>query len=194
MNYLAFIMDNNSYIYLFLIIVIFILAKNLQRDNYIKKRPKTTKFNYKLFYADEKKDDENIISAKILKSDKYKLKGKPDYILKHKKLNKYIPIELKSGMIKDKMYPRENDLMQLVAYFLIIEDLFDNKPKYGYLVYKDYMFIVKNTKKLRQQLLQIIKDMKFMETTGKSKKISEVNFPKCRLCKYRSSVCQLHKK
>ncbi len=194
MDYLELILDNITYIHLVVLMLSFLILKIFLRNDYTKKKPKTNKFTYKLFYADEKINNKNTISSKLLKSDKYGLKGKPDYILKHKILNKYIPIELKSGSIKENNKPRENDLMQLVTYFLIIEDIFGKKPKYGYLVYKDYMFIVKNTIKLRRKLLKTITDMKNMETVGYSKNTPDVNFPKCRLCKYRNSVCEFHKK
>ncbi len=193
MSFLTYTPNDIITILFILLIFLLIQSKLNYIDSYIKKNPKVTKFNYNLFYSDEKINDENVLCSKLLKSNKYGLKGKPDYILKHKKLNKYIPIELKSGKIANKNKPREGDLMQLVTYFLIIEDLYDSKPNYGYLVYKDYMFIVKNSKKLKKELLKTIDEMKYMEMVGKPKQKSEVFYPKCRLCKYRKEVCELHK-
>lgn len=179
---------------LILIFLFFVFCIDLRIENFKKVKPKINKFNYKLFYADEKTDKENVISGKLLKSDKYKLKGKPDYIIKHKIFNKFIPIELKSGTIKDDKYPREYELMQLAVYFLIIEDLYGSRPRYGYLVYKDYMFIVKNTKKLRKEVLNRVNNMKLMLDNGLAEGFAEPSYNKCKLCKYRKDVCQFCQK
>ncbi len=183
----------NIFIYTILFFILYYFFYNIFKCNFIKKKPKTTKLNYSLFYADEKVKDKKVITCKILKSDKYRLKGKPDYILKHKYFNKYIPIELKSGSIKESSLPRENDLMQLITYFLIIEDIYNSRPKYGYLVYNDFMFIVKNTNTLRKNLINTTKNMEEMLVVGKSKNKPKITQSKCRLCKYRHNVCEFHK-
>ncbi len=178
-------------IFILLLYLIIKWAFRLLYPEVIKKQPDTTIPMYELFYADEKVDNEKVISSKILKSEKYKLKGKPDYIVKHIIFNKYIPIELKSGNINDKSFPNEYDLMQLVTYFLIIEDLYNYRPKKGLLVYNDYMFEIKNTRKLRKKALVTIRKMNKMMKNGRGK--AEPSNKKCRLCRYRGTGCKFYK-
>ncbi|MFV0503021.1 MAG: PD-(D/E)XK nuclease family protein [Lachnospirales bacterium] len=143
---------------------------------------------YKIFYSDSNTDNCQICN-KLLKSKKYLLQGKPDLILKHFQCNNYVVVELKSGSsLKDKK-PKSNDLMQLVTYFLITEDLF-KKPKFGKLIYSDCMYIVKNTWYLRFKLKRIISQMNRMLVTGSGK--CEPNFNHCKNCLCKA-VCKFYK-
>lgn len=144
---------------------------------------------YSVFYQDKKSDDINIITSKMLYSEKYMLKGKPDYILKSNNSESYIPIELKSGNISGESFPHMGDLLQLITYFIIIEEEFLQRPKYGKLIYNDYMFIVKNTKAHRKMVLKTVKDMRKMLKTGKAKNV-EPSFMKCKHCVCNNSVCE----
>ncbi len=159
-------------------------------DSIIKTSPNMNIFGYKIFYADQKikKNSNNIIQSKILTSKRYGLKGKPDFILKSKFGSSLIPIELKSGTIKENLVPRQGDLMQLAAYFIIIEDYFGIVPKSGRLIYKDYMFIIKNTKKLRNILLETVDDMRDM--LDGCKQYVEPSFVMCKHCVCRGTVCE----
>ncbi len=158
------------------------------RREYKKKKPKITKQFYKLFYADEKGHGKEVIMCKLLKSEKYRVKGKPDYIIKNVFLNRYIPIEIKSGEIKNKLKPKEKDLMQIGVYFLLIEDNFGSRPKKGLLVYKDYMFVVKNKRRIRKKVLNTIKSMDKMLVTGKG--VADASYKKCEFCICRKTVCK----
>ena len=80
---------------------------------------------YALIYADQKqgkKHEEDF--GKLLYSAKYELQGKPDYIFQSPVLKKIVPVELKSGVIDEEEMPHHGDLLQLGAYFLILEDVY----------------------------------------------------------------------
>jgi len=179
---------------IFVILFFYIILKspesggNKQTDiNYIFK-------TYDLFYADQKnkKFSEDVIISKILISEKYNLRGKPDFIFKHKKKpNLLLPVELKSGSIKDAKEPHYGDMMQLVAYFLIIEDCFGVVPPEGMIAYKDRIFVIKNVPEIRKMLLDIIEDMEYMLETGEGD--VKPSFVKCRYCMCRGTVCEFCK-
>ena len=81
-----------------------------------------------------------------------------------------------------------NDLLQLVAYFLILEDVYGKKPAFGRLVYQDYMFEIKNTAKIRREVLTIVKEMRAMLQSGVAE--PKPSFAHCRPCVCNGTVCQ----
>lgn len=178
---------------LFLFIFIYILLINFFKSSSIKKlkNDRLVPLGYSIFYSDEKTKfkKQNIIYSKLLFSKKYNIQGKPDYILRKK--NKYIPIELKSAKIKNKAFPNQGDLLQLVTYFLIIEDVYGIKPKYGKIVYADYTFIVKNKPYLKKLLLKTLKKMRIMLKNGKG--VPNNSFQNCKHCLCKLTVCKYYK-
>lgn len=165
--------------------MIYLVVKTLSFDLVVKK-PKHGIFGAYIIYSDQGQN-------KLLVSEKYNLQGKPDYIFKTRLTGKYIPVEIKSTQLKeDEEYPHEGDLMQLVAYFLIIEDVYHRRPKNGRLIYKNRMFIVKNTRKLRRQLKNYLREMRRMLETGKGEAFPD--FPKCRNCVCQGTVCQWYER
>lgn len=146
------------------------------------KKPKHGILGAHIIYSDEN-------GGKLLHSEKYELQGKPDYIFQTVLGRSYIPVELKSTTLKEGDHvPHEGDLMQLAAYFLIIEDVYGKRPKYGRLIYKNRMFIIKNTRALRKQVSGYLKEMRKMLKTGKG--MAQPSFPKCRNCVCRGTVCE----
>lgn len=169
-------------IYALLVIIVIYLGSKLVRPAVIMKQPRHGIPGAQIIYSDEEDN-------KLLVSEKYDLQGKPDYIFQTLLGRSYIPVELKSTKLKeDEYYPHEGDLMQLVAYFLIIEDLYGKRPKQGRLIYKNRMFIIKNTRSLRRQIARYLKEMRLMIKTGKG--VIDPSFPKCRNCVCRGTVCE----
>ncbi len=163
-------------------IIIIYLGSKLVRPSIIMKQPRHGIAGAQIIYSDEEDN-------KLLVSEKYDLQGKPDYIFQTLLGGAYIPVELKSTKLKeDESYPHHGDLMQLVAYFLIIEDLYGKRPKQGRLIYKNRMFIIKNTRGLRRQISRHLKEMRTMIQTGKG--TAEPSFPKCKNCVCRGTVCE----
>ncbi len=178
---------------LFLVIAVLILLVLFLfrgRGWSIKKLPSSNRMSgYALFYADQKqngKNEENF--GKLLHSAEYELQGKPDYIYKKRLGKGLVPVELKSGKIGDDPLPHRGDLLQLAAYFLIIHDVYGVRPKLGRLVYSDYMFVVKNTKSLRKEVLNTTKEMREMLIYGVGK--ANPSFVTCRYCVCNGTVCE----
>lgn len=136
----------------------------------------------KAIYSDEK-------GTKLLVAPQYDLQGKPDYIFQTLFGGRYIPVEVKSGVAKEDE-PHEGDLMQLVAYFLIIEEAYGKRPPYGKLIYKNKTFKVRNTTFLRTKLKRILREMRAM-LKGHTDIETEVSFVKCRNCICQQTVCEL---
>ena len=144
---------------------------------------------YALIYADQKqgkRHEEDF--GKLLYSAKYELQGKPDYVFQSPILKKIVPVELKSGEIDEEDMPHHGDLLQLGAYFLILEDVYGQKPPFGRIVYQDYMFEIKNTAKLRNEVLGIMKEMREMLQYGVGK--AKPSFATCRPCVCNGTVCE----
>ena len=77
----------------------------------------------------------------------------------------------------------------IIAYFIILENCFKKKPRYGYLIYSDYMFMIPNKRYLRKKVLKALKDMRLML---KGKFIShEKNLSVCKKCICNNSVCKI---
>ena len=144
---------------------------------------------YSLVYADQKqgkKHEEDF--GKLLYSAKYELQGKPDYVFQSPFLKKIVPVELKSGEIDEEEMPHRGDLLQLGAYFLILEDVYGQKPPFGRIVYQDYMFEIKNTAKIRNEVLSTMKEMREMLQYGIGK--AKPSFATCRPCVCNGTVCE----
>jgi CRISPR-associated exonuclease Cas4 len=146
----------------------------------IHKRVKGQKFA-KMIYADEK-------GAKLLYAPQSDLQGKPDFIFKTWFLGRYIPFEIKSATLKEDE-PHQGDLMQLAAYFLIIEEVYGKKPPYGKLVYENKTFKVRNTRALRNELDNILWEMRKM-LEGETYARVEPSFIKCKNCICKYTVCE----
>lgn len=70
-------------------------------------------------------------SSPVLKSQKYNLCGRPDYLLKEDDLR--IPVEVKTG--RPPRAPFFSHILQIGAYCLLVEEVFDQKPPRGQVRY-----------------------------------------------------------
>ncbi len=95
-------------------------------------------------------------SGKILRSYNYGLSGKPDMV--KQKGNTLIPYEYKTT---DAKVPRDGHIYQMVAYFLILEDLYpDREIPYGVLKYKNEAFRIQNIEENKAKLLKVLREMR----------------------------------
>lgn len=176
----------------FLFFAIYLLIQSIieQRPFYKKMRRSVGFRGGKIVYLDKSKGvkEKGAIYGKLLKSDKYGLSGKPDYI--YQLGEELIPIELKSSEAEDSPYYK--DVMQLVAYFLIIEDVYQKKVKRGRIVYRNTMFEVYNRRHLIKELLNILKQMKKMQEGDYFPDVNP-SFALCRFCPCRDTVCEVYK-
>ncbi|OJV94688.1 MAG: hypothetical protein BGO39_23500 [Chloroflexi bacterium 54-19] len=98
--------------------------------------------------------------AEPLFSATYGLTGKPDYVLQTKK--GLVPVELKPT--RQAAQPYESDIMQLAAYCLLLEDAWQEQPPYGLLRYQEKTFRIDWTAELRQDLLDLLDEMRELYT------------------------------
>lgn len=174
---------------LFLLILLAVLLLWRTRCPHLQKQPrKDTMPGFTLIYADQKQSGKKSEGfGKLLYSAKYDLQGKPDYIFKKRLGSAIVPVELKSGAIKDAPLPHPGDLLQLAAYFLLLEDIYGKRPSYGWLKYSDYMFYVRNTRNLRKEVKQTMADMRKMLEDGEG--TPNASFITCRHCICNGTVC-----
>lgn len=125
------------------------------------------------------------IPAKPLFSYRYKIAGKPDYIVK--KNNQFIPVEVKSG---NNNIPQKNHVLQLAAYCQLVEENYRNFVPYGILVYnKSRQHKILFDPTLRFELEQSIKNMKhILKTKSLTRNHNDQN--RCRNCSMRA-YCEM---
>ncbi len=150
----------------------------------VKKKPNLNLPFSKVIYSDDASFTD--VDKQVLTHNGLKIKGKPDYIIKTF-FGNYIPVELKSSNIKDSDFPRDNEVIQLLTYFFLTSENY-GKVRRGFLVYNDYMFVVKNNRKARKLFLNTLFDMEKMLKTGRG--ACEPSFAKCKYCVCRGTVCE----
>ena len=97
-------------------------------------------------------------NTRVLVSRRHGLQGKPDYILRdHAGV---IPVELKSGLKPRGGQPHRAHVMQLAAYFLLMEDVMRAQAAYGLVQYSDGALRVENSPQLRAELLAVAGEMR----------------------------------
>lgn len=132
-------------------------------------------------YSDEK-------GAKMLIAQELGLQGKPDMIFQTWLLRSYIPLEIKSGKLKEDI-PHEGDLYQLIIYFILVEAAYGKRPPYGKLVYANKTFKIRNTARLRKMALKKVEEMRAM-LDKKYQPQATPDHMKCRHCVCRETVCE----
>ena len=171
-------------------ISLFFVKRKYFGETLISGKPRIPIRGFKLYYSDQSSSygKKAHIRGKVLESERYGLKGKPDFVFKHWRKDIFIPVELKSGKTGDRQAPFDGDLMQLAAYFLMVEDTFGGKVTEGRLIYKDRMFIIKNSDALSDRLLKTLEEMRVMLKTGEG--IPNVSFANCKFCTLKGTVCE----
>lgn len=116
----------------------------------------------------------------ILYSKKYRLKGKPDFLLKEHEL--IIPVEAKTG--KTPRSPYIGHIMQLIAYCVLVEETYGVRPPYGFIRYPAQQFRIEFTQEREQILSHILADMQAKITTEDVHR-SHNNLKVCASCGFR---------
>jgi CRISPR-associated exonuclease Cas4 len=104
---------------------------------------------------------DDLQKAPILKSEKYKIWGRPDLLLKIGK--DYIPVEIKTGRIPKG--PLFSHIMQLTAYMVLVEENYKTPP-YGLLKYGPQIYKIEYEEDLKNLMLQKVKEMREALKTG----------------------------
>ncbi|UCF08023.1 MAG: CRISPR-associated protein Cas4 [Thermoplasmata archaeon] len=119
----------------------------------------------------------------ILVSNKYSLRGRPDYILRRGSY--LIPVEVKTGRVP--RGPLFSHILQLAAYCLLIEDKYNSAPPYGIIRYSNAQHEIDYTEDLKNILTAKLKDMREIMEKGVAHR--NHNRPnKCKGCS-RRDIC-----
>jgi CRISPR-associated exonuclease Cas4 len=109
--------------------------------------------------------DVSGLAKKPLYSSRLRLKGKPDYLLKDQQDN-LIPVEVKSGSAPRDGRPYQSQLLQLAAYFVLVEDVLQRPVPYGLIRYRNQTMQIANTEELRAQLFETLAQMRRLLARG----------------------------
>ena len=126
-----------------------------------------------------------VYQQPALDSARYGLIGRPDYLVRVE--NGIAPVELKSGKAPRSGRPYGGHLLQLAAYCLLVEDVCQAYVPFGVLEYEDRSIPVEYTSSLREDLLNLIEEMRSAKRLGELH-ISHNSHGKCRSCGFRD-VC-----
>lgn len=118
-----------------------------------------------------------------LVSRRYGLIGRPDYLVET--ANGLIPVEVKSRSCPS-TGPRAADLMQLMAYCLLVEDKFRRRPPHGIIAYADRHDLVPYTPQRREAVLNMVTEITGAE--GRAPHRNHRQHARCNRCGYRA-VC-----
>lgn len=100
--------------------------------------------------------------GETLRSEKYSLSGRPDYIVRRG--DRYIPVEVKTGRTPEA--PHDSHVMQLGVYCLLVEEVYGQRPSQGVLQYPERTFEVPFTDQFRDQVLETTLRMRLSDMTG----------------------------
>lgn len=129
-----------------------------------------------------KADPEKKIIRNLF-SEKYRLTGKPDYLLIGDN-NNCIPVEIKSSVVSD---TRESDVLQLLTYCLLAEEN-GYAVSFGRLEYQNRIFDIPYGPEERKEVLDILAEIRNSERLHLDQ-VPQVNDNRCCGCKYRT-ICQ----
>lgn len=93
----------------------------------------------------------------VLHAADLRLAGKPDYLVEQSD-GSVIPVEVKSGSAPTR--PWTGQVLQLMAYCLLVEANYGVRPAYGILQYKDRAFAIEFTAELENELLDVLDEMR----------------------------------
>lgn len=113
-----------------------------------------------VFYEDASgRAQEPLYSKRLI------MAGKPDYMLNDQSGN-LIPVEVKSGFAPRTGQPHESHVMQLAAYFFLVEDVLQRPVPYGLIRYRNQTLQVTNTGELRERLMDVMAQMRTLLARG----------------------------
>jgi CRISPR-associated exonuclease Cas4 len=91
-----------------------------------------------------------------LYAPRFRLAGKPDYLVRVGQ--RMIPVEVKPN--RRASQPYESDVLQLMAYCLLVEESFGHRPDYGLLRYQERTFRLPYDARLRSLVLDTVAQMR----------------------------------
>ncbi len=152
-----------SIICFILSLIIKLRARKIKKSNNIQ--------DGKITYTDLNKPSKPFFSKK------YRLAGKPDYIVEKNGI--FYPVEYKAG---NHNFPLKNHVLQLASYCHLIEENYGGFVPYGILVYdKNKSFKIPYNPAVRFELESNIQKIRTSIKTGRIKR-NHSNRSKCKYC------------
>lgn len=121
-----------------------------------------------------------------LHSSKYRLVGKPDYLVQQEN-GEIIPVEIKSGGAPDAPWP--GHVLQLAAYCCLVDEVYGVRPSFGILQYEDQAFTVDYSSELEQELFLVLQDIR-QDHQAPTINRNHDDYKKCRACGLRDKCRQ----
>lgn len=112
-----------------------------------------------------------------------RLTGKPDYLVKQRKL--IIPVEVKSRQAPPAPY--DSHIFQLAAYCMLVEHTYGLRPTHGIIHYANKNFAIDFTTELEGSIQAIIEEMQGRTVRSQVDR-SHQDGKRCQHCGYRS-IC-----
>jgi len=145
-------------------------------ESILRKKIKYARMDENITYVGEKDSEEFI-------SEKYGLRGKPDYVIE--KDGEFIPVEEKTGRVPKG--PLFSHMIQIIAYCMLIEDSMKKKPPYGILKYNGNVYRITYDENLKEVVMQLRENLLHAMKKGEAHR-NHSREGKCRNCS-RREIC-----
>lgn len=139
-------------------------------EDILSKKIKYIPVKSKIEYIGADKEGKEIIS------EKYGIRGKPDYILCID--DDFIPVEEKTA---DLVSPPLSHVIQITAYCMLVEDKYGKSPPYGIIKYKNSQFKIPYEMRWKKMVIEMRKKMLKDLEKGKAHR-NHFNKRKCLNC------------
>jgi CRISPR-associated exonuclease Cas4 len=100
---------------------------------------------------------EGLKQERPLRSERFGLVGRPDYLIKTEQ--GIIPVEVKSASCPPDGRPYDSHIAQLAAYCLLVEDTLDAAVPYGIIRYRDRELRVDYTDEMRNGIITLLDEI-----------------------------------
>jgi len=161
---------------IWLIVASFFLQRSLTFSQAARSLKKELNIDGSIQYVD-------IGQSKLLKSERYGISGRPDYVLNVDGAD--IPVEEKTGRVPKG--PLFSHILQVAAYCLLLEETTGKHVPYGILKYGTDQHVIKFDDNLKNTLLGITDEMRSI-LDGKPAHRNHKRTSKCRSCS-RREIC-----
>ncbi|MEM2191490.1 MAG: CRISPR-associated protein Cas4 [Archaeoglobaceae archaeon] len=152
-------------IWIVLVVLVFVLALYMLMEKRMLPLGKIT-------YNDVSRVEKPLYSKTLA------IAGKPDFILKRG--DKLIPVEYKSS--KKPKKPYRSHILQLAAYCWLVEENYNMKCPYGYIIYGKTRFKVKYDDRLRRELMDTVGQMREFLKLSITDASQRKNERRCKSC------------
>ena len=152
----------------------------LFRSMYALDMARSTRDKFGIQEGDIKYVDSQRARSELLSSEKYMLRGRPDYILTID--DELVPVEVKTG--RTPQGPLFSHILQLAAYCILVEERYGKTPSYGILKYSKMEHQIEFDDDLRKLVTEKLDRMKEIMKRGEAHR-NHRRIGKCASCSRR---------